>query len=180
MKSVINKVHFNADDQSVTLPEGFKEAYEAFCENGFNAIAMNPEHGGVGAPFAVACAAQEAIAAANKSFSMCPGLSSALVEALEAHASEELVEAYVPKLVSGEWTGTMCLTSLMPGPTLACSPQPNPMATAGQVTGTKVWITFGEHNLTDNIIHLVLARLPDALRASKESVHLSFQSLGGR
>jgi alkylation response protein AidB-like acyl-CoA dehydrogenase len=156
-------VRFDPVDQSVTLPDGFKEAYSQFCENGFNAMAMNPEYGGVGAPFVIANAAQEVIASANKSFSMCPGLSAGLVEALEAHASDALKADYLPKLISGEWTGTMCLTEPQAGTDLGLlTTRAEPFGDHHKLVGTKVWITFGEHDLTDNIVHLVLARLPDA------------------
>ena len=125
-------------------------------------MAMNPEFGGVGAPFVIANAAQEVIASANKSFSMCPGLTG-LVEALEANASDALKEEYIPNLVSGEWTGTMCLTEPQAGTDLGLlTTRAEPFGDHYKLTGTKVWITFGEHNLTDNIVHLVLARLPDA------------------
>jgi alkylation response protein AidB-like acyl-CoA dehydrogenase len=156
-------VTFDPTDHSVTLPDGFKEAYQQYCENGFGAIALPPEHGGLGGPFTLATIVQEVIAATNKSFSMCPGLSSGLIEALEAHGSEEICARFMPPLVSGEWTGTMCLTEPQCGTDLGLlTTRAEPFGDHYKVTGTKVWITFGEHNLTDNIVHLVLARLPGA------------------
>lgn len=170
-------VTFDPTDHSVTLPDGFKEAYQQYCENGFGAIALPPEHGGLGGPFTLATIVQEVIAATNKSFSMCPGLSSGLIEALEAHGSEEICARFMPPLVSGEWTGTMCLTEPQCGTDLGLlTTRAEPFGDHYKVTGTKVWITFGEHNLTDNIVHLVLARLPGAPEGIRESALSWFPS----
>ena len=103
-------VQYDPETHDVTCPDGFKEAYAEFCANGFSALAMNPEYGGVGAPVTLQIMAQEIISACNKSFSMCPGLTQGLIESLEAHASDELKEYYLPRLVLGEWAGTMALT----------------------------------------------------------------------
>lgn len=156
-------VRYDPETQSVTTPEGFKEAYQQYCENGFSSIALNPEYGGIGAPFTIATLAQEVIAATNKSFSMCPGLNSGLIEAVEAHGSEEIKERFLPRLVPGEWSGTMCLTEPQCGTDLGLiSTTATPYGDHFVLSGTKVWITFGEHDMTENIVHLVLAKLPDA------------------
>jgi alkylation response protein AidB-like acyl-CoA dehydrogenase len=156
-------VTFDPETFSVTLPDGFKEAYAGFCENGFTTVPFEPEHGGLGAPFALATLAGEVLIATNKSFSMCTGLTAGLIDALEAHGSDEQKESILPKLVSGEWAGTMCLTEPQCGTDLGLiTTKAEPHGDHYKLTGTKIWITFGEQNLTDNIVHLVLARLPDA------------------
>lgn len=156
-------VTFDPETHAVTLPEGFKEAYAGFCENGFATIPWNPEHGGMGAPVALSTLASEVLIACNKSFSMCSGLTAGLIDALEAYGTDEQKETYLPKLISGEWSGTMCLTEPQCGTDLGLvSTTAKPEGDHYRLTGTKIWITFGEHDLTDNIVHLVLARLPDA------------------
>jgi alkylation response protein AidB-like acyl-CoA dehydrogenase len=156
-------VVYDAETRSVTLPEGFKEAYQQYCANGFSSIALNPEYGGIGAPFTIATLAQEIITATNKSLSMCPGLNSGLIEALEAHGSDELKERFLSRLVPGEWAGTMCLTEPQCGTDLGLlTTQASPYGDHFVLSGTKIWITFGEHDMTENIVHLVLARLPDS------------------
>lgn len=156
-------VRYNPADQSVTTPDGFKEAYKTFSENGYTALANDPEYGGIGAPFTLSTMAEEVRLATNKSFSMCPGLSTGLLHALEVHATDEQKAYYMPKLVSGEWAGTMCLTEPQCGTDLGLlTTKAEPEGDHYRLTGTKVWITFGEHDLTQNIVHLVLARLPGA------------------
>ena len=154
---------FNSDDLSVTLPDGFKEAYDAYCEAGFGGLSFSPEYGGTGAPLTLSCVASEVLIATNKSFSMCPGLTTGLIEALEAHGSDELKERFLEKMITGEWTGTMCLTEPQCGTDLGLlTTKAIPEGDHYRLTGSKIWITFGEHNLSQNIVHLVLARLPDA------------------
>ena len=156
-------VKYDPETHDVKTPEGFKEAYAAFCANGFAALAQNPEYGGVGAPVTVATLAQEILSACNKSFSMAPGLTAGLIESIEAHASDELKERFLEKLVTGEWAGTMCLTEAHSGTDLGLlTTKAEPFGDHYKLTGTKTWITYAEHDLTDNIVHLVLARLPDA------------------
>jgi len=156
-------VKYDPETHDVTVPDGFKEAYKAYCENGFASLPHPQEFGGVGAPLVLSVLAQEIISACNKSFSMCPGLTSGLIEALHAHASPELQQEYLGKLVSGEWAGTMCLTEPQCGTDLGLlTTRAEPFGDHYKLTGTKVWITFGEHGMTPNIVHLVLARLPDA------------------
>ncbi len=162
-------VKYDPADQSVTMPDGFKEAYAGFCENGFTALPWEPEHGGMGAPFVLSTLAGEILIATNKSFSMCTGLTAGLIDALEAYGTDEQKETYLPKFISGEWAGTMCLTEPQCGTdlgliTTTATPTDDGAFT---LTGTKIWITFGEHDMTDNIVHLVLARLPDAPQGIK-------------
>jgi alkylation response protein AidB-like acyl-CoA dehydrogenase len=156
-------VRFDPSDHSVTLPEGFRAAYEQFNENGFGSMPWEPEFGGMGAPFVLSTLASEILIAANKSFSMCPGLTAGLIEALQAYGTEDQKENTLPKLVSGEWSGTMCLTEPQCGTDLGLiTTTATEHGDHYKLTGTKIWITFGEHDLADNIVHLVLARLPDA------------------
>ncbi len=156
-------VTFDPQAHTVTLPDGFREAYQGYAENGYTALPFSPEHGGMGAPYVLSTLASEVMIAANKSFSMCPGLTVGLIDALEVHGTDHQKTHMLPKLISGEWTGTMCLTEPQCGTDLGL------LTTKAEVhgdhytlTGTKIWITFGEHDLADNIVHLVLARLPDA------------------
>ena len=149
---------------AVTTPEGFREAYQKLVENGLIGITGPTEYGGMGGPEAVGVFFSEISTATNKSFSMCPGLTRGLIDALKEHGSEEQKEQYLTKLVTGEWTGTMCLTEPQCGTDLGLittTADPNDDGTYS-LTGNKIWITFGEHDMADNIIHFVLARLPDA------------------
>ncbi|MEZ4318750.1 MAG: acyl-CoA dehydrogenase family protein [Myxococcota bacterium] len=156
-------VRFDPAAHTVTTPDGFKAAYDGFCENAFNTIPWNPEHGGMGAPAVLSTLASEVLIATNKSFSMCTGLTAGLIEALEAYGTDAQKEEYLEKLISGQWAGTMCLTEPQCGTDLGLlSTTATPEGDAFRLTGTKIWITFGEHDLTENIVHLVLARLPDA------------------
>ena len=156
-------VRFNPADNSVTLPEGFRAAYEGLVENGFVAMPCDPEYGGMGAPFCLSLLAGEVLVASNKSLSMCSGLSGGFIEALHAHGSAEQKAEYLPNLISGKWSGTMCLTEPQAGSDLGLvQTTAEPDGDGFKITGTKIWISFGEHDLCDNIIHLVLARLPGA------------------
>ena len=148
---------------------GFLEAHKALAENGYYGLTASADHGGGGAPYALGTMVKEMLMSGNKSLSMCPGLTGGLIEALEAHATAELQETYLPKLTTGEWTGTMCLTEPHAGTDLGLlrtKAVPKDDGTYS-LTGTKIWITFGEHDLADNIIHLVLARLPDSPQGIK-------------
>ncbi|RZF66256.1 acyl-CoA dehydrogenase [Sphingomonas populi] len=153
----------------VRTPEGFKEAYKQFAEGGWTSLASDPEWGGQGLPEAVSKLVEEMSCSANLSFGLYPGLSHGATTAIEGHASEDLKRIYMPKLVSGEWCGTMCLTESHCGTDLGllrtrAVPQDDG---SYRVTGSKIFISAGEHDLTDNIIHLVLARLPDAPKGVK-------------
>ena len=148
---------------AVTTPKGYREAYAQLVENGFAGINGPSEYGGAAAPLALSTFMSEMWTATNKSLSMCPGLTAGLVEALHEHGSKELQDAYLPKLVTGEWSGTMCLTEPQAGTDLGLvRTKAVPQGDRYLLTGTKIWITFGEHDLTENVVHLVLARLPDA------------------
>ncbi|MEL6184089.1 MAG: acyl-CoA dehydrogenase family protein, partial [Myxococcota bacterium] len=148
---------------SVTTPDGFRQAYAKLVENGMTNISGEAEYGGSGAPVTVAVAMGEFTAATNKALMMCPGLTGGLVEAIEHHGSDQQKRDYLPKLISGEWAGTMCLTEPQCGTDLGLvRTKAVPSGDAYKLTGTKIWITFGEHDFTENIVHLVLARLPDA------------------
>jgi len=149
---------------AVKTASGFKKAHDALAQNGYYGLTADDAHGGGGAPYSLGTAVREMLMSGNKSLSMCPGLTGGLIEALEAHATPELQSKYLPKLASGEWTGTMCLTEPHAGTDLGLLTTKAIPKDDGtySLTGTKIWITFGEHDLADNIIHLVLARLPDA------------------
>jgi len=157
-------VKWDPETGEVTTAKGFREAYQQLVENGFVGLAGDEHFGGGGAPETVAIAMGEMTTACNKSLMMCPGLTRGLVEALEVHGTEEQKQAYLPKLISGEWAGTMCLTEPQCGTDLGlittkAVPDGDDKF---KLSGTKIWITFGEHDFTENIVHLVLARLPDA------------------
>jgi len=147
----------------VRTPEGFKEAYRQFIEGGWNAIPFDPEYGGQGLPWLVSTAVGETVQAANMSFGLCPLLTQGAIELLSHHGSEELKGVFLEKLVSGEWNGTMNLTEPQAGSDLArVRTKAEREGDNYRITGTKIFITYGEHDFTDNIIHLVLARTPDA------------------
>lgn len=147
----------------VTTPEGWKAAYSQFIENGWGSLSFSPEFGGQGLPMTVSAAVQEMWHSANMSFGLCPLLTQGAVDAIEVHASEELKQRYLPKMVEGSWSGTMNLTEPQAGSDLAAvRTKAEPSGDHYLISGQKIYITYGEHDLTENIIHLVLARLPDA------------------
>jgi len=151
------------DDGVVTTPDGWKDAYSQFVASGWGSLSFSPEFGGQGLPMSVATAVQEMWHSANMSFGLCPLLTQGAVDAIEHHASEELQQRYLPKMVEGVWSGTMNLTEPQAGSDLAAVR--TKAERAGDhylITGQKIYITYGEHDLTENIIHLVLARLPEA------------------
>ncbi|MCK0513075.1 acyl-CoA dehydrogenase [Aromatoleum buckelii] len=148
----------------VTTAPGWKEAYRQFSEAGWTAVAGDPEYGGQGLPKLLSTAVMEMWKAANMAFSLCPMLTNGAIEAIALRGSDEQKAAYLPKMISGEWTGTMNLTEPQAGSDLAAvrtRAEPQGDGTY-RVFGQKIFITYGEHDLTDNIVHLVLARLPDA------------------
>ncbi|HEY5713050.1 MAG TPA: acyl-CoA dehydrogenase [Allosphingosinicella sp.] len=148
----------------VAMPEGFKAAYRDYVEGGWGTIAGPAEYGGQGLPLTLAVVVMEDLGSANMGFSLCMMLTPGAVEALRHHGSEALREAWLPKLVTGEWTGTMNLTESQAGSDVgALKTRAEPVGDGSyRITGQKIFITFGEHDLADNIVHLVLARLPDA------------------
>lgn len=153
----------------VTPPRGFKEAYAKYVEGGWAALSCDPEYGGQGLPFVVNQCVYEMLNSANQAWTMYPGLSHGAYEALHAHGTDAQKKLYLPKLVSGEWTGTMCLTEPHCGTDLGLlRTKAEPQADGSyKLTGNKIFISAGEHDMTSNILHLVLARLPDAPQGSK-------------
>ena len=157
----------------VTLPDGFAAAYEHYVEQGWNAISGPTEFGGQGLPFTLSCNVLENLGTANMAFNLLPMLSVGAIESLEHHGSPELQQKYLPKLVSGEWSGTMNLTEPQAGSdvgalrTTAHLIEDGEYAGKYRIKGQKIYITWGEHDLAKNIIHLVLARLPDAPEGSR-------------
>jgi alkylation response protein AidB-like acyl-CoA dehydrogenase len=148
----------------VTTALGWREAYAQWIEGGWNALAAAPEYGGLGLPILLNAALTEIWNAANMAFALCPLLGFGAIEAIEAHASEALKEAYLAKLISGEWTATMNLTEPQAGSDLSgLRTRAEPVGDGSyRLFGQKIFITYGEHDLSENIVHLVLARLPDA------------------
>jgi alkylation response protein AidB-like acyl-CoA dehydrogenase len=147
----------------VRTPEGFKEAYHTYVESGWNALPFDPDYGGQGLPWVVAGAIQEMWNAANMSFALCPMLTQGAVELLSAHGSPEQKDAYLPKLITGEWTGTMNLTEPQAGSDVgAVKTRAVKNGDHYLIQGQKIYITYGEHDFTDNIVHMVLARTPGA------------------
>ena len=155
--------HSRAVDGEVITAPGFKEAYQHFVDNGWLSLAQDPNYGGQGLPFTVHMATSEFWNSANTAMALCPMLTAGAIDALAAHASDELKEIYLPKLISGEWTGTMNLTESHAGSDLSSL---KTKATANGdhflIKGQKIFITWGEHDMTDNIVHIVLAPLDDA------------------
>jgi len=162
-----------AQDGVVTLPPGYPQAYRAYVEQGWNAIAAPEAFGGQGLPFALACCVLENLGAANLAFALLPMLTVGAIEALEAHGSEAQKALYLPRLVSGEWPGTMNLTEPQAGSDVGALRTSATPITEGEhagkyrIKGTKIFITWGEHELADNIVHLVLARTPGAPAGSR-------------
>lgn len=156
-------------DNTVTTPQGFKEAYNAFCEAGWGTISQPEQFGGQGMPHVLGFALEEFISSANQAFGMYPGLTNGAVSALLAKGSPEQQAKYLPKMISGEWSGTMNLTEPQCGTDLGLiRTRAEPQADGSYaITGTKIFISAGEHDLTENIIHLVLAKLPGAPDSTK-------------
>ena len=153
----------------VTTPKGFKEAYQKYVEGGWPSMNGDPEYGGQGLPNSAGTAISEMIGTANWAWNMYPGLSHGAVATLESHGTDEQKNTWLPKLVSGEWTGTMCLTEPHCGSDLGllktkAEPRDDGSYT---ITGTKIWISAGEHDMADNIVHIVLARTPGAPEGTK-------------
>ncbi len=152
----------------VTPPKGYKEAYQQYIEGGWPALSCDPEFGGQGLPATINGCFYEMLNGANQAWTMYPGLSHGAYEALLAHGTDWQKKVYLPKLVSGEWTGTMCLTEPHCGTDLGLlRTKAEPDGDSYLISGEKIFISAGEHNMVDNIVHLVLARLPDAPAGSK-------------
>jgi alkylation response protein AidB-like acyl-CoA dehydrogenase len=152
------------ENGQVRTAPGFADAYKQFADGGWNSLAAHPDHGGQGLPKALEIAVFEMVQAANMAFGLCPMLTQAAIEALALHGTKRQQSLYLPRLVSGEWTGTMNLTEPQSGSDLgAISTRATPSGAGGYtLDGQKIFITWGDHDAADNIVHLVLARLPDA------------------
>ena len=170
-EGVLAPVNMSGDEEGCRLengvvrtPAGFKAAYDAFKDGGWTAMACDPAYGGQGLPESVNKLVEEMICSANLSFSLYPGLTHGAYQAIAGHASDELKQRYLPKMVDGTWSGTMCLTEAHCGTDLGLLRTKAVPGDDGsyRITGNKIFISAGEHDLTENIIHLVLARLPDA------------------
>jgi alkylation response protein AidB-like acyl-CoA dehydrogenase len=175
-ENVIAPLNRNGDEEGchwtatgVTTPAGYKEAYRQYVENGWPALSADVEHGGQGMPNMLGIMVNELAGTANWSWVMYPGLSHGAVNTVEAHGDAEQKQKYLTKLVSGEWTGTMCLTESQCGSDLGLLRTKAELQADGSyaITGTKIFISAGEHDMTDNIVHIVLARLPDAPAGTK-------------
>ena len=170
LNSVGDKVgtHRNSDG-SVTTPPGFKEAYAAYVEAGWGAVGFDPGFGGGGFPWVVNIAIQEIMNSANMALTMAPLLTQGAIDAIMHHGDEVQRMTYLPKMISGEWTGTMNLTEPDAGSDVGAVRTKAVRNADGtySISGTKIYITFGEHDMADNIIHLVLARTPDAPAGTK-------------
>lgn len=160
-------VHY--ENGVVTTPAGFKDAYTQYTGGGWTGLAADPAYGGQGLPEAVRFVMEEMLCSANLSFSMYPGLSHGACSALISHGSAELKQRYLPKLIDGSWGGTMCLTEAHAGTDLGIiTTKATPKGDGTYaINGTKIFISAGDHDLTDNIVHLVLAKLPDAPGGTK-------------
>jgi alkylation response protein AidB-like acyl-CoA dehydrogenase len=175
-QEVLQPLNRSGDEEGCTFengvvytPKGFKEAYKRFCDDGWTSFGSDPAYGGQDIPRSVGTLFQEMMCAANMSFAMYPGLSKGAYHAIHSHASDDLKKTYLPKMVEGSWTGTMCLTEPQCGTDLGLIRTKAAPAADGsyRISGTKIFISAGEHDLSDNIIHLVLARLPDAPKGIK-------------
>lgn len=157
------------DNGAVRTPAGFAAAYRQFCEAGWPALACAPEHGGQGLPYLINCALFEMLSASNHAWTMYPGLLHGAYACLSRHADAQLQARYLPKIVSGDWLATMCLTEAHAGSDLGLLRTRAREQDDGsyRISGSKIFISGGEQDLTDNIVHLVLARLPQAPEGSK-------------
>ena len=176
--SVIAPINQSGDEEGCVLdkathevkaPTGFMAAYATYVEGGWPSLSCDPAYGGQGLPLVMNQCMYEMMNSANQAWTMYPGLSHGAYEALHAHGSDEQKAMYLPKLTSGHWTGTMCLTESHCGTDLGLlRTKAEPLADGSyRLTGNKIFISAGEHDLAENIIHLVLARLPDAPVGSK-------------
>jgi hypothetical protein len=156
-------------DGRVTTPEGFKQAFDAYMSGGWNGLACDPAYGGQGLPYTVAAAMNEFCSSANMALSMYPGLTQGAIAALQVHASPELKKTWLPKMIAGTWTGTMNLTEPHCGTDLGLlKTKAVPQADGSyKITGTKIFISAGEHDMAENIVHLVLARIEGAPEGTK-------------
>ncbi|HET7671158.1 MAG TPA: acyl-CoA dehydrogenase family protein, partial [Burkholderiales bacterium] len=167
---VLDPINYSGDqegskwaDGEVRTPKGFRDAYKQFCEGGWNALPFEAEWGGQSLPRLVSTPVQEMWKSSNMSFSLCPLLTQGAIEALLLGGSVELKQAYLPKMVEGRWTGTMNLTEPQAGSDLSLvRTRAERQGDHYLISGQKIFITYGEHDLAENIVHLVLARTPEA------------------
>jgi 3-(methylsulfanyl)propanoyl-CoA dehydrogenase len=167
---VLDPINFSGDQEGsklsngeVRTPRGFRDAYRKFCDGGWNALPFEHEWGGQGLPTLVSTPVQEMWKSSNLSFSLCPLLTQGAIEALLLRGSDALKQAYLPRMVEGKWTGTMNLTEPQAGSDLSLvRTRAERQGSEYLISGQKIFITYGEHDLADNIVHLVLARAPDA------------------
>ena len=173
---VLFPLNLSGDTEGCTLengvvrtPKGFKDAYDQFAQGGWTGLAADPDFGGQGAPAALHFLIQEMICSSNMAFGMYPGLTEGAYNAIKLHGSDAQKALYLPKFVEGTWAGTMCLTEPQCGTDLGLIRTKADTQDDGsyKITGTKIFISAGEHDLTENIVHLVLARLPDAPEGTK-------------
>ena len=163
LNTVGDHEHAVLRDGNVRMPTGFKEAYAQYRDGGWNAVPFDAEYGGQGLPWVVAMAVQEMWQSASMAFGLCPMLNLGAVELIQAHGSEAQKEFWLPKMISGEWTGTMNLTESQAGSDLAAvRTRAEPDGDHYRISGQKIFITYGDHDLAENIVHMVLARTPDA------------------
>ena len=156
------------DDGKVVTADGWKEAYRAFVDGGWPSITFDEDYGGQNLSYLAATPVQEMWAASNMAFGLCPMLTQGAVEALIRHGSDQLKHLYLEKMVAGEWTGTMNLTEPQAGSDLsAVRTRAQPEGEHYRLFGQKIFITYGDHDLTENIVHMVLARTPDAPQGVK-------------
>ncbi|MCK7459329.1 acyl-CoA dehydrogenase C-terminal domain-containing protein [Idiomarina aminovorans] len=157
------------EDGVVTTPKGYKENFRQLAEGGWVGVTANPDFGGMGLPKSLSAQYEEMLCSADIAFSLYSGLTSGAIMAIDSHGSDELKKHYLPRMVSGEWTGTMCLTESHAGTDLGIIRSKAMPAEDGSfsISGTKIFITGGEHDLAENIVHLVLAKLPDAPAGTK-------------
>ncbi len=169
INQVGDKEGLKYSDGTVTTPTGFKEAYKAYCEGGWPSFTCDPAFGGQGLPECLNLPIMEMACSANLSFGLTPGLSHGAYNALFLHGSEEIQKRFMPKLVSGEWSGVMCLTEPQAGTDLGLVRTKAETVGDGsyKISGGKIFISSGEHDLTENILHLILARLPGAPKGTK-------------
>ena len=167
---ILDPINYSGDqegsiwnDGSVATPKGFKQAYQQYVQGGWGALPFEPDLGGQGLPKLVATAVEEMLTASNMSFSLCPLLTQGAIHALELCGSDELKQAYLGKMIQGTWTGTMNLTEPQAGSDLALvRTKAERSGKHYLISGQKIFITYGEHDMAENILHLVLARTPDA------------------
>src|SRR5688572_12042343 len=167
---VLDPINYSGDqegskwaDGEVRTPKGFRDAYKQFCEGGWNALPFEAEWGGQSLPRLVSTPVQEMWKSSNMSFSLCPLLTQGAIEALLLRGSDELKQTYLPKMVEGRWTGTMNLTEPQAGSDLSLvRTKAERQKDHYRISGQKIFITYGEHDMAENIIHLVLARTPEA------------------